>query len=619
MKAMDRVTEAEHAVRERFALASQAAAPHNSEAQSEDLSLLKFLWVLFKHLSPARRQSVLPLLVLMLLGAVAEVVTIGAIVPLLAFIAAPAGGVINGFASRLLNLLGASDPAMAVYVVTGLFAIAALVAAVLRLALLWASNNFVYGMSYELGVKIYADTLHQPYTYHTQHNTSEIISSINKVQMVTNQVLVPSLQGVIAAVIGVFIMIGLVIIDPVVAFVAGTGFAGIYLLASVTARKRLRKNSGVISRAQGKRVQTMQEGLGGIRDVLLDQLQPVFVDIYDQAESGFRDARIKNAVLGGAPRFIVEALGMVMIAVVAVVAVQRGGLASALPVLGALALGAQRLMPLIQQVYGGWASAMGSRNVLADVVTLLNRPAATIPGATQPLSFRHQIRLNNVVYSYPGGRTPALRGVSLEIPKGTRIGIAGKTGSGKSTLMDMVLGLISPQLGCIQVDGIELTDANRTAWQKNIAHVPQTIFLADASIAENIAFGIRREDIDQKRLQKAAEQAELIEVISGLPKGFETRIGERGIQLSGGQRQRIGIARALYKQASVLVFDEATSALDNETESAVMESIERLDKNLTIFLIAHRLSTLKNCDVIVKMDKGLSETSSKKELIEVSE
>jgi ATP-binding cassette, subfamily B, bacterial PglK len=571
----------------------------------EGMSLSTAMLLLFRHFSPARRRAFAPLMVLMLAGAVAEVVTIGAIVPFLAIIAAPTGAPGHGVASSLLGFLGVGDPARAVYAVTGLFALAALAAAGLRLALLWASNRFVYGISYELGVKLYADTLLQPYAYHTQRNSSEIVATINKVQVVTNNVLLPLMQGAISAVIGLFIVGGLVAIDPVVALAAGAGFAAIYFIASVTARKRLRRNGGLIARAQTWRVQTMQEGLGGIRDVLLDRSQPVFVETYAQAESDFRDARLRNAVLAGAPRFVVEAVGMVLIAVAAVTMVQRpGGLAAAIPVLGALALGAQRLLPLIQQFYNGWALALGNKAVLTDVVVLLDRPAPATAAAEAALPFEGAIDLHRVSYAYPGGRAAALRGVDLIIPKGSRVGIAGKTGSGKSTLMDLIIGLLEPTEGEIRIDGVKLTAANRAAWQRNIAHVPQAIFLADASVTENIAFGVRKADIDLRRVRRAAEQAELAEVIAALPSGYDTRIGERGIQLSGGQRQRIGIARALYKQASLLVFDEATSALDTETETAVMASIERLDRDLTILIIAHRLSTLEGCDVVVRLEGG---------------
>jgi ABC-type multidrug transport system fused ATPase/permease subunit len=349
----------------------------------------------------------------------------------------------------------------------------------------------------------------------------------------------------------------------------------------------------------------MQEGLGGIRDVLLDHSRPVFVETYERAEAGFRDARVRNALLAGGPRFAVEAIGMVLIAIVAVTLVQGpGGLASAVPVLGALALGAQKLLPLIQQVYNGWASTMANRKVLMDVVALLDRPVPSMVSAKTALPFEAAIELDHVYYAYPGGRATALHGVGLTIRKGARVGIAGKTGSGKSTLIDIVIGLLEPNEGEIRVDGVKLTPANRPEWQRNIAHVPQAIFLADASVAENIAFGVRKDEIDRERVRRAAEQAELAEVVEALPEGYDTRVGERGIQLSGGQRQRVGIARALYKQASVLVFDEATSALDTETESAVMAAIERLDRDLTILIIAHRLSTLESCDTVVRLEEG---------------
>lgn len=576
------------------------------KSSEREVSLLKALGVLYGHISDAKRRSLVALLLLMLVGAGAEVLTIGAIVPLLAIISAPSGSAFDsGLLMGVSALLETDLSENAIYIVTGFFVIAALLSAVVRLALLKASNNFIYGVSYELSLKIYKDTLIQPYSYHTQNNSSEIISSINKIQVVTFQVLAPVAQGIISLVIGFFIIFGLIVVDPIVATVAGFGFTGIYILASVVSRRKLRQNSSVIAKTDGRRVQVMQEGIGGIRDILLDRSQLVFVEAYEQAEAGLRDARIRNAVFAGSPRFIVEALGMVMIAVMAVIVVQRpGGLTEGLPILGALALGAQRLLPMIQQIYAAWASAMGNKSVVADMVHLLNRPAYPVAPPEVALPFQNAIELKNVVYAYPGARVAALNHIDLQIPKGARVGIAGKTGSGKSTLMDVLLGLIEPQSGSICIDGIRLTRENCGEWQQNIAHVPQSIFLTDASIAENIAFGHRAEDVDYDLLRRAASQAELADVIAALPQGYETRVGERGVQLSGGQRQRIGIARALYKQASVLVFDEATSALDTETESAVMEGIEALDRDLTIIIIAHRLSTLDICDVVYRLDRG---------------
>ncbi|MFD2029636.1 ATP-binding cassette domain-containing protein [Ancylobacter dichloromethanicus] len=296
---------------------------------------------------------------------------------------------------------------------------------------------------------------------------------------------------------------------------------------------------------------------------------------------------------------------MVVVAVVAcVTSVNSGGIAAVLPTLGALALGAQRLLPLLQQIYGAWASSTGNRQLLLDLVDLLRQGAPPALATDAKLSFNEGVEIEHVGYRYAKDGRSALVDINLSIPRGARIGIAGKTGSGKSTLMDIIIGLLEPSEGEIRVDGVPLTAANRYAWQRYIAHVPQAIFLSDASIAENIAFGVRYADIDLERVKHAAEQAELTDVIAALPQGYQTKVGERGVQLSGGQRQRIGIARALYKQASVLVFDEATSALDNETEAAVMSAIERLDRTLTLIVIAHRLSTLEGCDMIVRLENG---------------
>lgn len=560
---------------------------------------------LFRYLPRHRQRAIVPLLLLMLIGAVAEVVTIGALVPFLAVIADPQGSPVLRFLAPLLDFFGVGDPNRAIYLLTGLFALTAVIAGGIRLLLLRISQRFVYGISYDLTVRLYSATLYEPYAFHIRRNSSEIIAAINKVQIVTNSVLMPLMQGGIALIIASFIGVGLIAIDPPVALVAGIGFSVIYLVAVKVTGGQLRRNSGVIAHAQGRRVKAMQEGLGGIRDLLIAQSQPVFIETYESAEAGYRDARVRNAFIANAPRFIVEAASMIIIAAVAVLVIQRpGGLMEAIPVLGALALGAQRLLPLIQQIYNGWAQTTGNRQVLFDIVGMVRQPIPEITYGSPALPFENTIRLDNVNFCYSEKRAPALRGINLEIPKGARVGIAGKTGSGKSTLMDIILGLLEPTEGEISIDGVALTAVNRPTWQKNIAHVPQFIYLADASIAENIAFGVRPEDIDSEWVQRAAEQAELTAVIAALPEGYDTRVGERGVQLSGGQRQRLGIARALYKRADVLVFDEATSALDSETEASVMSAIEALGGHMTVLMIAHRLSTVRNCDFIVEMEKG---------------
>jgi ABC-type multidrug transport system fused ATPase/permease subunit len=353
-------------------------------------------------------------------------------------------------------------------------------------------------------------------------------------------------------------------------------------------------------------VKTLQEGLGGIRDVQLDQTQPAFISEYKRVDAALREAQAVNEFVSTAPRYIIEACGIVLIAGMAMVLSQGpGGLIAALPVLGALALGAQRLLPLLQVIYYGWSHIVAKQRALLDVLEILDLPIGEMnfPRAV-PIPFTREIALEEVCFRYVGDRPLVLDAITLTIPKGARIGFIGRTGSGKSTIVDLIMGLLKPSVGRILIDGTPLTSENLRAWQTQIAHVPQAIFLADASIAQNIAFGVPEEEVDFSRVRDAARRSELSNFIESLPSGYQTVVGERGIRLSGGQRQRIGIARALYKNASVLVFDEATSALDSETEDAVMSSISALGRELTMIIIAHRLSTVEMCDQVYRLEDG---------------
>jgi len=300
-------------------------------------------------------------------------------------------------------------------------------------------------------------------------------------------------------------------------------------------------------------------------------------------------------------------LGMVLIAALSyVLSRQVGGIATALPVLGALALGAQRLLPALQQIYGAWVGIAGNHASLADTIALLDQPlpAELLQPTPAPLLFQNVIRFDAVSFRYTGDGPWVLDGLNLTIPRGARVGFVGSTGSGKSTTLDLLMGLLIPTEGEFLVDGQPISGNRARAWQQTIAHVPQSIYLADTTLAENIAFGVPPDAIDLDRVRQAARQAQIADFIESSPEGYQAYVGERGIRLSGGQRQRIGIARALYKQASVLVFDEATSALDNATEQSVMDAIEGLSSDLTILLIAHRLTTLRRCDTIVELEHG---------------
>jgi ATP-binding cassette, subfamily B, bacterial PglK len=341
--------------------------------------------------------------------------------------------------------------------------------------------------------------------------------------------------------------------------------------------------------------------------------QPTYMGIYRAVDHPMRQLQVKNEFLGLFPRYLLEAVGMVMIALLgALLVMQRGSATMVIPLLGGLALGAQRLLPPLQQIYFCWSQLNRRNGDLAGLLSMLEQAVPVEFHAMQPWKLKYSIRLEEVSFGYGVDRPQVLHGLNMEIKRGTRIGIIGSTGSGKSTLVDIMMGLLIPSTGKLLVDGLDIHDRTHPdwlpTWQLAIAHVPQNIYLADCPIAENIAFGIPKKDIDMQRLRVAAEQAQIANFIESSPDGYSTFVGERGIRLSGGQRQRIGIARALYKQAQILVFDEATSALDGATEQALIHSIDELSAQLTIVMIAHRFSTLECCDRIVQLkDNTISE------------
>lgn len=566
----------------------------------------------YRHLSNRRKRQLALVLMLMLLAAAAEMLTLGAIIPFLTFLLGGADSAQFGVLVPVLEMLTWESSQSLMIPVTLIFAGAALFAGLVRIALTWASNYFVYGLGNDLATQIYENILYQPYSYHVQHSSSDVLGSIAKIQLVINNVIFHAMRGFISLVIAACILTVLLIIDPVVAFSALIGIGSVFIIARLISSSCLKKNSKTIAEMQSQRVQVVQEGIGGIREVLIDRVESVFIDKFQALDQRLQTAHLINFSIARSPRYAVEAIGMIIIAFIALYLATGSDQAaanptSALPVLGVLALGAQRLLPLMQDLYQAWASMVGNRQSVDDVVRLLalSIPAnRKRPDAGIDLPFSQALRLENVSYCYPSVAEPVIRDLSLEINKGSTIGLIGKTGSGKSTLVDLIMGLLDPTQGTISVDGLTLGPDTLRTWQRTIAHVPQAIFLQDASIAENIAFGIEKDLIDMDAVQRAAALAQIAPFIDTQPHRYDTRVGEHGVRLSGGQRQRIGIARALYKNADLLILDEATSALDQETERAVMESIKALSGEVTIVIIAHRFSTLASCDKIIELQDG---------------
>lgn len=570
--------------------------------------LLNQLLRLWRHTAPRRHRQFFFLLGLMLLSAVAEVLSLGAVFPFLAVLVSPERVFEQPVVARVAQTFGWASGADLVLPLTILFSVAVLVAGAIRLLVLWVTNRFCFAVGIDLSINTYQRTLYQPYPVHVARNSSEVISGITgKISTVVLSVLMPGLLFVSSLVVLLSMVALLLAIDPRVAIWSAVGFGGSYAVVTLLSRRRLDQNSGRIAAAQSALQKTLQEGLGGIRDVLLDGTQSVYVEAYHRADRSLRMAQGSNTFISVSPRPAMEALGMGLMAMIAYAAVtQPGGISTALPVLGALALGAQRLIPAFQQTYASWSTIAGSRASLSDTLDLLDQPLP--PEASEPppppLPFRESIRFEDVRFRYSPDGPWVLDQLDFTIPKGARVGIVGATGSGKSTVVDLLMGLLEPTSGHLVIDRQPLARSGKRAWQRNIAHVPQTVYLADASLAENIAFGVPKKDIDMTRVRKVAAQAQISDFIESSADGYDAMVGERGVRLSGGQRQRIGIARALYKNATVLVFDEATSALDTVTELAVMDAISALERDLTILIVAHRLTTIRACDPIVELRHG---------------
>lgn len=564
---------------------------------------------IWAHLSRLRRIQLALLLVVMLASGAAELVSLGSVLPFLAVLSDPERlwqqPLVQVWASRV-GFQQASDLLLPV---TFAFAVAAVLAALVRLANIWLNGRLAAAVGSDLSCESYRRTLYQPYAVHLQRNTAELITGTTTHINLTVVALNSLLLLITSAVVAVGLLIGLLLIDAPVALAASILFGGAYGVLATTLRQELRRNSQKIAEASRDHVKALQEGLGAIRDVLLDGSQPTYLQVYRQADRPKRQLHAKNVFIGAFPRYAIEALGMVAIAFIGGLLVfQRGSGASVIPLLGVLALGAQRLLPALQQIYKSWTSLKGHNASIQAVLAMLNQPLPPMVDSVEPLYMQETICFKDVHFRYGSDQPEVLQGLDLEIRRGERIGLIGSTGSGKSTTVDLLMGLLAPSSGMVLLDGENLHDSAHperlAAWRSAIAHVPQSIYLADSSIAENIAFGVPREKIDFARVRHAAAQAQIASFIESSPEGYHSFVGERGIRLSGGQRQRIGIARALYKQARVLILDEATSALDPNTEKALMESVNQLSKELTVVMIAHRLSTVQSCDRLIRLSEG---------------
>jgi len=584
-------------------------------ARAEHLTLI----VDILHCVPRNRLAQLMLLLpLMLLGSLFEVMTIGAVLPFVQSLVNPETLAQWPMLQRLLPGLESPQGYSPILTMSLVFTGVLVIAVAMRLLVFYMSTKFVFAVGHDLAVYLYKKILHQPYSYHIHRSSSELLGDIGKVRVLVSGVLGPCMHGLAASVLVLALLVASAAVDAATGLSVALIFVMAYFFVVRSFQHKLESNSRVIASAQNERVRALQEGVGGIRDVILDGNQKFHTAKFADVDGRFVQALVANSFYSSAPRFFVEAIvATLIVAVACALALQSGGLSSALPTLAALALAAYRMLPLVQNIYQAWARLQGNLQVVRDV-----HRSVTLPdNLRQPVShgdiaFEHTIELLNVAFRYGAHQLEVLSGISLTIPKGARVGIIGRSGSGKSTLADIIMGLLAPTSGELRVDGVPIGSHNCESWRGHIAHVPQDVFLADASIAENIALGVNVAELDHERVQAAARRAQLSDLIQSPTWNDCTGVGERGVRLSGGQRQRVGIARALYKSASVLVFDEASSALDTETEAALMSSLKEIERDVTVFIIAHRTSTLRDCDFVIRLADGrVTEVSSREGVV----
>jgi len=565
------------------------------------------LWLFF---SIKRRRQFYFVLILILVASTAEILSIGAIIPFINLIEdkdnffEKKGSWIFG---RLIPESINNSEEFLTYISIA-FCIAIVIAAIIRIILLRAIISLSFSIGQEISTEIYRNTLYQPYQVQISRNTSEVISGvISKSNAVIYGVLIPLLNIISGLILMISILAALFYVDPSMMGIILVSFSSVYFIVFINAKRRLQIDSQCITKESANQVKILQEGLGGVRDILIDGTQEIFCSHYAKVDKNLRQAQAAAVFIGQSPRYVVEMVGTLILIIIAYISVRYSTdqSVSSVAFLGIIALGAQKLLPIFQQIYSSLTSIQSNSGFLKDILILLRQKNPKhLKVSNSPLIFNKTIELVDVCFAYNDSLPFVFKDVSLSIKKGDRVGIIGKTGEGKSTLIDILLGLIEPSAGHILIDKSKLNPNNYKQWQSHIAHVPQFIFLADTTVAENIAFGVPTNMIDLNRVKNAAKIAEISKDIENWSKGYSTVVGERGVRLSGGQRQRIGIARALYKDSDVLVMDEATSSLDEETEKLVISAINNLGKEITLILIAHRLSTLNNCNLIIKVEGG---------------
>ena len=574
-------------------------------------------------LTPRERKSASLLLLMILLMAMLDVIGVASILPFVAVLTNPSLIETNLILNAMFeasNIFGVKNNQQFLFFLGVSVFLLLIFSLIFKALTTYVQTRFIQMRLYSISKRLFSGYLHQPFSWFLSRHSANLGKTIlSEVQRVVGSGISPLIDVISKAIVIIALLTLLILADPKLALVVGLLFGGSYGLIFYFVKSYLKKIGIKQLKSNQSRFLLVSEAFGAAREVKVLGLEQIYIKLFSKSAQSFANTQTLSIVIAQMPRFILEAIafGGILLMILYQMT-QSGSFINALPIISLYVFAGYRLMPAFQNVYTSFTQLTfvgPSLDKLHD--DLKNLELFNENEAIGLIKLNNTITLNNIHYNYPNTSRTALKGISLSIAAKSTVGFVGATGSGKTTIIDIILGLLEAQKGSLEVDGEIITKQNSRSWQRSIGFVPQHIFLSDNTITENIAFGVEPKDINQEMVEKASKIANLHNfVMDELPKQYKTTIGERGVRLSGGQRQRIGIARALYRNPQILILDEATSALDNQTEKLVMGAINNLSKHITVIIVAHRLTTVKNCDTIFLLDKGqLKDKGTFEELI----